>query len=246
MVRTSWTGRLGNRMFQHVCSGIISKYSNTQLEDVQLSTKFWHYDHDDFNEFFKLNESVLGKEPGEGSEIIIDDGWVQSNYKKISELKPGNYLCNGYYQSSVFLNYFKHDVLNFYQPLKPIQNIGGALVHLRFGELEGVDSGTLEYYDKALTAAQVTEGCIATMPELKDHAHVKQLQSKYNLTFLDKTPATLLHLARGFNTVVVGTGSFAWWLAFMSKASSVYYYDVPEGSRWHGDMFTDMGWNALR
>lgn len=239
-------GRLGNRMFQHVCSGIISRYSNTRLEEVQLSTKFWHYDHNDFNEFFKLNESILGKETGEGSEIIIDDEWIQKNYQKISELKPGNYLCNGYYQTSVFLNYFKHDILNFYQPQKSIEKVNGALVHLRFGELEGVDSGTLEYYDKALTAAHVTEGCIATIPELRDHAHIKQLQSKYNLTFLDETPVKLLHLARGFNTVVAGAGSFAWWLAFMSKASQVYYYDVPEGSRWHGDMFANMGWNALR
>lgn len=245
MVQIRWSGRLGNRMLQYLFGGLVSKYSNTRMADPYLSTQFWHYDHKNFYDFFNVDTNILGKEEGSGPEHVLDDYWFFDNYKKLPELSPGNYICNGYFQSVDYFKHYEKDIKNFYQPLKPIQEMNGVLVHMRFGELEGCDSGSIEYYDKALTELQTNGGYIATMPELETDQKVKYLQEKYNLKFLNNSPVEILHLSRGFKKIVVGSGTFAWWIAYLSQAPQVYYYIVPPERAWHHTLFTGMGWKGL-
>jgi len=238
-------------MLQHACAAIISKYSNTVLKETRVATGADNnYTYHNFHDLFHTNPQFLGQNTAADSNcVLINDDWVKNHHKEIVNLSNANYVVDGYFQQSDFLNAYKQDIRNVFMPTTPLMQKKGTLVHMRFAQLEGLDSGTLEFYINALEQSQTVQGYLAASAEFENHEWVDILKKKFNLQFLNCSPAEVFDFARGVEKVIVGAGSFAWWVATFAEANGaqeIYCYDLPADKLWHGDFFDKMGWKRLR
>ncbi len=81
------------------------------------------------------------------------------------------------------------------------------------------------------------------MTDTPEHSLVKELIGSYNLRILNGSPAECLAFAKNFNKLILSSGTFSWWIGFLSKAETIYY-PIPS-KPWHGDIFVYPEWQGI-
>jgi hypothetical protein len=251
VIQVQWSGRLGNRMLQHAGACVLAHHSGNKLQNLNFDLADMSQHYPDFKEYFSCKPDHIQLVQSADSlgffgskDNIIGDDWLQQHCDDLSVLGAQDCFYAGYFQVQKFLIRYYKEIKEVFQPVKPLEPQEGVLVHARLGDLSMERSGTYEYYHKVLTQLQCTHGYITTDPMNRHDDMIQRLQKEFNLQLYHDTPANTLNFARGFNAVVACTGTFSWWLAALSDAPTVYYYNIPREHAWHAPIFDMPDWQA--
>lgn len=223
-----YKGRLGNHMFQRAIAETLAKEW-----DVKVS---------DFNRR-ELLDSIIPEEsknngrPAKGV-LEIKDFSTYINFLKYCKDKSRTSLClNGYFQKSwLYMNH--RDYLRSFFQLPDMSDIKidekSVAVLIRRGDLRtdkkyNSDIVPLSYYkhciDKMYKGADLH--IFTDSPQDPDVVELLKTYKKSQITGL--APLEDMSHATRFKNIVAGTGSFHWWIAFLSKAENIHYPILPAG-----------------
>lgn len=157
----------------------------------------------------------------------------------ISNRNPRNIVIRGYFQRYRYLEPYaqkiRNDWLKLEANLEYKQNIHDIVLHIRFN----YSSGQLpfSYYEKALSMASYNRLFICT--DEPDHPELQQF-NKYNpiirsscsLTNVMQSQTSWDDICKlniddfmfisSFNKIIISHSTYAWWAAFLSKATEIY------------------------
>lgn len=228
MVSITYSGRLGNNLFQYVAAYIFAKKFNLKISSGVVENKF--------------DLPVLIGEETNLPIINVDD----NNFMELLEseyLTPAHYRFVGYYQNKNFILKYGSEIKSLFNLTFIDTPKDEVFVAYRIGDINGERQMLpIEYYQEALQNINVKNGYITS--DTLDHPNVIQLANEFNLKFYNKSPLETIDFAKNFNNLVLSEGSFSWWMGFLSSAKNIYYNERPRF--WHGDMFVIPEWKSLK
>jgi hypothetical protein len=228
MVSITYSGRLGNNLFQYVAAYIFAKKFNLKISSGVVENNF--------------DLPLLTGESN--SDLVIDVN--DNNFMSLLEsefLEEAHYRFVGYYQNRDFILKYGSEIKSLFNlTFTDIPN-DEVFVAYRIGDINGERQMLpIEYYQEALRNINAKNGYITS--DTLDHQNVVQLANEFNLKFYNKSPLETIDFAKNFNNLVLSEGSFSWWIGFLSNAENIYYNERPRF--WHGDMFVIPEWTALK
>jgi hypothetical protein len=228
MVTISYSGRLGNNLFQYIAAYIFAKKFNLKISSDIVANNF---------NLPLLESGIVGD-----TKIDVDD----SNFMCLLEsdsLELAHYHFVGYYQIKEFILKYRHEIKSLFKLDYDNQDSDEVFISYRIGDLNGLRLMLpIEYYQDALSKLNFNKGYITS--DSPDHPNVINLMREFNLEIYDASPLDTINFAKNFNNLILSEGSFSWWMGFLSKAENIYYN---ERSRfWHGDIFVLPEWKALK
>ena len=228
MVTISYSGRLGNNLFQYIAAYIFAKKFNLKISSDIVENNF---------NLPSLENGMVGD-----TKIDVDD----SNFMHLLEsnsLELAHYRFVGYYQIKEFIIKYRNEIKSLFKLDYTNQYSDEVFVAYRIGDLEGLRQMLpIEYYQEALSKLNFKKGYITS--DSPNHPNIIKLISEFNLEIYNALPLDKINFAKNFNNLVLSEGSFSWWMGFLSKAENIYYN---ERSRfWHGDIFVLPEWKALK
>lgn len=246
MISINWSGRLGNRMIQFAGAWVMSKYSCIELQHKKPDYSGMLHTYGNFDDFFDV-APILNqpKNPLVNHTINASDEWVKENYKTFTSLPPALYNITELMQVPEFLNDYFDEIRSVFIPKNRLEKKEGVLVHCRLGDISVEMSAPLDYYRKALSEVNSKKGYLITDPMSKDHELVRQISEEFGLEIYISSPVETLNFGRGFNEVVVCTGTFGWWLGAFNPGSKILYYKIPREHAWHPNIFQVSDWKGI-
>jgi hypothetical protein len=224
-------GRLGNAMFRNCAASILSKKFDIKVERY-LELEKLQILHPRFYE--------------QGTKIYEHQVEVRyRNFLQILQQNDINYGLNLICpcQSKEFVLTYKEEILNQFDLQRNQQHKNDLFVHVRLGDcIEKNRVPSLEYYIQAIEQANFEKGYISS--DTPSHEIVTYLMSKFNLALYENKPAETLNFAKDFGSLVLSNGTFSWWMAFLSKAESIFY--PYGGPKWNGDIFVFSEWTPIK
>jgi len=228
MISITYSGRLGNNLFQYVAAYIFAKKFNLKISSVIVENNF---------DLPSLSGDVTG-----GNIIDVDD----NNFMTLLEsesLTPYHYRFVGYYQNREFILKYRNEIKSLFKLNFTNFPKDEVFVAYRIGDINGERQMLpIEYYQEALRNINVKSGYITS--DTLYHPNVVQLANEFNLKIYNKSPLETIDFAKNFNNLVLSEGSFSWWMGFLSSAENIYYNERPRF--WHGDMFVIPEWKSLK
>jgi hypothetical protein len=232
MVTVKYKFAVGNCMIQYAAAYVLSlkyglKFAAAGKSKIRTT---------DINNLYIDWENYFQIEPPTGGQIFKDtltirekEYWEYFYGKK--EITTNLELWD-YFQKKEIVYDYRKEILNlFTKNLKyEIRDEKEVFVHFRLGDILQTRSLVpKEYYHEALAKIEPSGGFIAS--DTIDHPWVNELASKYNLKKFICEPAhnvlDIINFAKNFNNLVVGEGTFGWWMAFLSRGNNIYCNNRP-------------------
>lgn len=223
-------GRLGNAMFRNCAASILSKKFNIKVEEYVR---------------FEPLQALRPKFYTQGTKIYENQTMVTyKNFTNIFQKDDIDYGLNlicGCQDKNFVLNY-RSEILSQFDLQYDRQYKDDLFVHVRLGDcIKNNRVPSIDYYIKAIEQTRFNKGYISS--DTPSHVIVTFLIKKFNLTLYVNKPAETINFAKGFGNLVISNGTFSWWMAYLSKAKSVFY---PSGGPiWYGDIFVFDEWTPI-
>lgn len=150
---------------------------------------------------------------------------------------------SGYFQDLDTISQFKaHKDLLF----NTVESFDGLFVHVRLGDITNNFAADIDYYRKAIDSVKASANCkkyIAS--DSPNHPIVQTLIKEYGLSLFNASPEDTILFASSFNRKVLSLGTFSWWIGFLGDSDYIVAPDPAKHTRWHGEIFENMGWKLL-
>lgn len=209
----------------------------------------YEYPHTELSELQKY----LGVELYSGKNIYND--WLEVTDKNLIQALRGEFTGKAlhinksketWFQIRPFVQDFKQEIKDHFKNIKYDDRVSkdDILLHLRLGDKAnsiGKDVPDLKYYHECFSKITYKNGFIMT--DSPEHTLVKNLTDIYKLKLLDGSPAKCLAFGKNFNKLILSSGTFSWWIGFLSRAETIYY-PIPS-KPWHGDIFVYPEWQGI-
>jgi hypothetical protein len=234
MITTSdGRGRLGNALFQNCLARIFSKKFNMRVESFRFQEELRRLNF----KFEPLGENIY-KDQRE----VTDRNMLRLLRK--SKINHGLNLT-GCFQLKRFVKNYREEILDNFDLVFDDQDNEDLFVHVRLGDLIRLDKGSripgIECYYKAIEQTKFKTGYISS--DTMDHEIVLALIDRYNLIPFFGGAAETINFGKNFNNIVLSSGTFSWWIGFLSKAENIFY--PTGGPKWHGDIFVFDEWTPI-
>jgi len=247
MLQITYHGRLGNTLF--LCVGASMLARRYDLKVISYNIPVYEYPHTELSEIQKY----LGIELFCGNAGYNE--WMEITDKNLIQALNGEFKNKAfhinkskdtYFQIKPFVLEYKQEIRDHFKNLKYDNYVSkdDVLLHLRLGDKAnsiGRDVPDLKYYHECFNKITFKNGYIMT--DTPEHSLVKELIGSYNLRILNGSPAECLAFAKNFNKLILSSGTFSWWIGFLSKAETIYY-PIPS-KPWHGDIFVYPEWQGI-
>ena len=230
MITIKKHGRLGNIMLKLCAASILSKKFNLKIERY-----FCEYDLKILRPKFYKGGTIIHENKIE----VKNNNFM--NILSQSTVDSGLYLTSTCQRPDFVLEY-KEEILNQFTLNYEQQHKDDLFVHVRLGDCiteNRVPSS--DYYVRAIERSKFNKGYISS--DTPSNELVIYLMNKFNLTLYEGTPINTINFAKDFGSFVLSSGTFSWWMAFLSQSKSVFY--PSGGPRWCGDIFVFDEWTPI-
>jgi hypothetical protein len=226
MITINKRGRLGNGIFQNCVASILSKKFDMKAE----------YLHE-------KELSLLNPKFHTGKRIYEEQVEVtNANLFEILEKKEIHHglLLTGLFQLKPFILNYKKEILDCFDLQNNGEHSEDLFVHVRLGDTINKNPG-LDYYIKAIEQINYQRGYISS--DSFSHEIVASLIDRFNLIPYDKSRINTINFGKNFKNIVLSSGTFSWWIGFLSQAHNVFY--PTGGPIWCGDIFVFDEWSPI-
>ena len=230
MITINNRGRLGNAMFRNCSASILSKKFNMKVKEYVMFPQLRALCPKFYTQGTKIYETQINIGHTNFTDIIQKNN-VDYGLKLMYHCQDTNFVLN-----------YKKEILSQFDLQYKKQHKNDLFIHVRLGDCIALNRvPSIEYYIKAIEQIKFDKGYIST--DTPSHEIVTYLMNKFNLTLYENIPAETINFAKDFGNLVLSNGTFSWWIAFLSKAESVFY---PKGGpKWCGDIFGFDNWTPI-
>lgn len=213
MIKVTYSGRLGNNMFQYALGRIIAEEIGAKLIADPLP-------------FPKTYDNVDGYCCNHNPEVFKDhildlDKIINNHTQRKIELQ-GWFQCSKYYLP--FMDKIKkwYDLPPHTTPKLENVNDSDALIYIRLGDYFSKIHWSLSYqfYEKAIELASPRQIYIVT--EDPNHPFIEKFK-RYKPILLSNSSVSDMMLGKLFNKIVISCSTFSWWAAILSNAQEIYF-----------------------
>ena len=261
MITINYNGRLGNIFFVSIGASILAKKYNLKVMNYTtpgpIASRAGRVD-----EPWLLTNNIintLGLQYYSGEKTITDriieihDGNFVDCLNNPSKYANMGFVINeAHFQHGDFVRNYKAEILEHFANTKYTSvDKDSLLVNVRIGDMVN-DLGKyvprLDYYVNCIDKISFKEGYIIT--DSINHPIAQTLVQKYSLKYFSSSAPTpgvaaaeQIMFAKDFNNLVLSSGTFAWWIALLSKANNIYYAQTPV--QWTGDIHVYPEWKGI-
>lgn len=146
----------------------------------------------------------------------------------------------GFFQDKETVDLFKKNKSKLFESLDEIQ---GVFVHVRLGDIKNLWHSKIEYYEKALSKIDISNGYISS--DNPNDKLVLELIEKYNLKPYNNNEEETIIFASRFTNKVLSLGTFSWWIGFLNTQKNIIAPDPSNYTKWHGPIFEEMNWEKI-
>ena len=231
MITINNRGRLGNAMFRNCAASILSKKFNMKVKEYVMFPQLRALCPKFYTQGTKIYETQINIGQTNFTDIIQKNN-VDYGLKLMYRCQDTNFVLN-----------YKNEILSQFDLQYSKQHKDDLFIHVRLGDIlkfpERIPS--LDYYVKAIEQTKFKKGYISS--DTPSHEIVAHLMSRFNLTLYENKPAETINFGKDFGNLVLSSGTFSWWIAFLSKAKNVFY--PKNGQEWCGDIFVFDEWTPV-
>jgi hypothetical protein len=211
-VSVDFSGRRGNNLFQYSYARLLA-----ELNGLHFQTE-WPYD-----DFVKATVPKAGKQTI-GVHTIVSDG---SNFA-VDASRP--IRCKGYFQDVEVFNQYRDIILSFWKPEPVTINHDDIVIHLRLTDYywcnkTGYNKCVISpmWYIDILRKEKYRRLFIVVEPHCTNQKYLANFE-RYSPTIVSGTPKSDFDFVRSFDKIITSNSTFAWWAAYLSKASVIYTF----------------------
>jgi hypothetical protein len=217
-------GRLGNVLFYNIIFSYLSTFSNLQVTyKNQIETET----------ILKIKLFDSGKQVFPKTFVLTDEN-IDSVMDTPEIIKDKNLIIGGYFQTSTVARYIRSMIVP-----NEVKN-ECIFVHVRLGDITGINNEPLCYYQKAISILPKVRGFITS--DSIDHPICKTLIDQFALIPFNGTETETITFASCCKWLVLSKGTFSWWMGILSSGEVFY----PNSSKkWHGDIFIFSDWKKI-
>ncbi len=208
-ITVTYNGEFGNSMFQYVAGRLFAKDNGLKFMSP------WHRP-----DMLTMREPSGGERYDAPVYALDDDADLFGQ-----KYPPGNYNLCGFWQRSAWYVNRRDEILSFCEPIDMETNFDDLVMHVRMGNANFGNWISPDWYLSILEHETFKRLFIVTDDPRPDFlCHFAKYSPLVISTKSDKSDWNLL---RGFDRMIIGNSTFAWWSAFLSNARKVYTF-----SRW--------------
>lgn len=209
-VTIQYAGRLGNHVFQYVCARLFAKDNGLEL-----------LTHLDGQGIFKTTPHETGTRCDDPV-VMVDGGcpWRSDVFSRRFPL--AHYVFSWYFQKERFYLPRRDEIVKFLSPVCPVPealNTKDIVAHFRLGDYLPVDAIHPDWYLDILKNEKFDRLHIVAE---ENHERYFSYFKKFDPIIHIKSPAEDWNYLLNFDRFICSSSTFAWWAAFLGKASKVY------------------------
>ena len=232
-------GQFCNQLIRNICSSQIAKKYNLKFTYIS------------YPETLELGIPLyIDGQFYYDSYIDFSDGNFEDYITNNHELKQNIDVTKHFFQNPFIAlhirNYLTSDAIkpNIIQKNKFIErynNNNDLCIHVRLGDTVQFNPG-FEYYDNMIQN-QIPEydKAYITSDEIT-HPICKALIEKYDLTVFNSNALETLMFGSTCKYILLSSGTFSWMMGILGFNSKVFYPNVENRDKWHGDIFVFDDW----
>ena len=230
MITIKGRGRLGNAMFQNCAASILSKKFDMKVKSYRFEKEL---------SVFNPKFHNTGRKVFENQIVVRNKNFI----KLLNETEINHGLdLQDYYQLKPFVINYKKEILDNFNLTFDKQYNEDLFVHVRLGDcIQKNRVLGIDYYIQAIEQTKFKTGYISS--DSLDHPLINELIRKYDLIPYTSSSAETINFGKNFNNIVLSSGTFSWWIGFLSKAENIFY--PTGGPKWHGDIFVFDNWTSI-
>lgn len=223
MIRWNYKGRLGNRMIQYAAAYVLAKKAGLYINRPSKRLK-------KTNDVISLD--LFKIKPLNGNRFTHFIELTDKNYFGHLEnpIHKKGYRLNGYFQHEKLLVDYREEILNLYKLPKEELNLNpskhDAFIACRLGDclVTKWTHSSVDYIDNQLEGRRDLYDKVYITSDSINHPPLVDVIKKYNLTIYQNEPLDTILFASQLNNLILSSGSFSYWMAYLSSAENITVY----------------------
>lgn len=222
MLTVEYRGQLGNQLFQHAFGRLVAD---------QFGMKFVSPKIDMFPDLvtelsgFEYDNGTITVEQDSKHPVVLSPSDVETRCRGF------NIVLRGYFESAI--HYVEHrDRIRTWFPLRDSPRIKDrAAIHIRGKDSESWRLPPIQYYLNAVESVSGIRGFDIYTDDIEFAQPRGGFLEKNSKVFSSKYPSEDFLSIAQHDTIIIGNSTFAWWAAFLSKATTVIQPEPESGWR---------------
>lgn len=232
MIYIAYRGRLGNKLMQYVLARILGEKFD-QFVSYSL----------DVPDFPLIKTNIINKKIYKKTILVDDDNFLE--ILESQNLNSTNLVLSGYFLNKLFVSKYHKNILKLFNI--NYENKKGVFLHYRIGDFRKYKNRLVahEYYIYCLDEILKTSNeKIYMSTDSPDHDLIKNLQKKYEINLIEKSPKNTIIYGSQFENKILSLGTFSWWIGFLSNQNNVYCPNIKEYG-YFTDIFPLERWKSV-
>lgn len=235
-------GGLCNHIIRNICSSIIAKKYNLKFsyivygEMIELGLEPYIDGELFHNSFIEFDEKMFEKYISKENDEVLTQN-----------IHVGTYYFQNAFIANYLRNYFSTDpvrtsIINHNKYKERYNNNDDLCIHVRLGDGSQFNPG-FDYYDRMIREQipnKYTKRFI--MSDDINHPICQQLIETHNLEIFNGNAVETLMFGSTCKYILLSSGTFSWMMGVFGFYSQIFFPNMENRQKWHGDIFIFNDW----